>query len=195
MLEAWLAHTPGLKVVVPSSPADAYGLLSSCIFDDDPCVFVENTLLYFSGASGTAPERGSRVPLGQANVLREGADVTVIGYGRPIIDIIGVADELAKEGIGVEVVDLRTVAPWDEATVINSVAKTKRAVVVHEAVRRFGVGAEVSSRIHEELFGELAAPVGRVGSHFSPVPFSMPLEHAYLCSAEEIEAAVRATLG
>ena len=194
MLEGWLAHTPGLKVVVPSSPADAYGLLSSCIFDDDPCVFVENTLLYFSGASGPAPERGRRIPLGTAKVLREGSDVTVIGYGKPILDVISTADAFAKEGVSVEIVDLRTVSPWDEATVLASVAKTRRAVVVHEAVRRFGVGAEVSSRIHEELFGDLAAPVARLGAKFSPVPFSMPLEYAYLSSTDELESAIRSTL-
>ena len=195
MLEAWLAHTPGLKVAVPSSPADAYGRLTSCIFDDDPCVFVENTLLYFSGASGAAPERGQAIPLGEANVLREGSDVTVIGYGKPIIDIVGVADKLAKEGVSVEIVDLRTVAPFDEATVLDSVAKTKRAVVVHEAVRPFGVGAEVSARIHENLFGDLVAPVVRVGSRFCPVPFSTPLERAFVPGTKDIEAAVRAVCG
>jgi pyruvate dehydrogenase E1 component beta subunit len=193
-LEAWLAHVPGLKVVVPSTPADAYGLLSSCIFDDDPCVFVENTLLYFSGASGVAAERGSRIPLGTAKVVREGSDVTVIGYGKPLLEVLQVAEALAKEGTSVEVVDLRTIVPLDEATVLESVAKTKRAVVVHEAVRPFGVGAEVSARIHEALFGELQAPVRRVGSAACPVPFSMPLEYSYLVSYEAIEAAVRAIL-
>lgn len=195
MLEAWLAHTPGVKVAVPSSPADAYGLLLSCIFDDDPCVFVENSLQYFTGATGAAPERGVRIPLGQANLLREGTDVTVIGYGRPVADILGVAHNLDDQGVSVEVVDLRTVAPLDDATVIKSVAKTKRAVIVHEAVTPFGVGAELAARIHTELFGELAAPVQRVGGTFSPVPYVRPLEEIYLWSGAKIEAAINATLG
>jgi acetoin:2,6-dichlorophenolindophenol oxidoreductase subunit beta len=194
MLEAWLAHSPGLKVAMPSNPADAYGLLLSSIFDDDPCVIVEHTMLYFGGANGPAPESGHRVPLGRANVVRPGADLTLIGYGKPVIDCTFVADRLAKEGVSIEVIDLRTISPWDETTVLESVARTRRAVVVHEAVTRFGVGAEISSRIHEELFGTLAAPVGRVGSAFCPVPFSMPLEYEYLYSAERIEAAVRTAL-
>jgi pyruvate dehydrogenase E1 component beta subunit len=103
MLEAWLAHTPGLKVVVPSTPADAYGLLTSCIFDDDPCVVIENTLLYFQGATGEAPARGHRVPLGQANVVRAGSDLTVVTYGRPLGDVLALADDLAHEGTNLEV--------------------------------------------------------------------------------------------
>lgn len=194
MLEAWLAHTPGLKVAVPSSPADAYELLLASIFDDDPCIVVEHTLLYYSGASGPAPEADLKPRLGTAKVLREGTDATVIGYGKPIIDILGVADSLAKDGISLEVVDLRTISPWDRATVLGSVAKTKRAVVAHEAVRAFGVGAEIAATIHEELHGDLAGPVRRVGSAFCPVPFSVPLEYAYLYSSDAIEKAVRQTL-
>jgi pyruvate dehydrogenase E1 component beta subunit len=195
MLEAWLAHAPGLKVVVPSTPADAYGLLTSCIFDDDPCVVVEHTLLYFGGASGPAPERGQRIPLGQARVVNPGTDLTLIAYGKPVIDCSYVAERLGKEGISVEVIDLRTVSPLDERTILESVAKTRRAVVVHEAVQRFGVGAEVAARIHCELSETLAAPVQRVGSAFCPVPFSMPLEYEYLYSADKIEAAARLALG
>lgn len=195
MLEAWLAHLPGCKVVVPSNPADAYGLLLSCIFDDDPCLIVENTLLYFGGASGPAPAPGTRVPLGVANVLHTGTDVTVIGYGRPLLEAVGVAQQLAKQDVSVEVIDLRTVAPWDERTVLESVAKTKRAVVVHEGVRRHGVGAEISARIHEELFGELAAPVGRVGAAFAPVPYAMTLEAAFYPGSDKVMAAIQAALG
>jgi acetoin:2,6-dichlorophenolindophenol oxidoreductase subunit beta len=195
MLEAWLAHTPGLKVVVPSTPADAYGLLLSSIFDDDPCIVVEHSLLYFGGATGPAPEPGHRVPLGKANVVRPGTDLTLIAYGKPVIECAIVADKLAAEGISVEVIDLRSISPLDEVTVLESVGRTRRAVVVHEAVRRFGVGAEISARIHEELFETLAAPVGRVGSEFTPVPFAMPLEQAYLYSADKIEAAIRAAVG
>jgi pyruvate dehydrogenase E1 component beta subunit len=194
MLEAWLAHSPGIKVVMPSTPADAKGLLLSCIFDDDPCVFIEHTALYFGGVRGPAPAPNSRVPLGVANTVHEGSDVTIIGYGRPMRDIGAVAASFGEEGISVEVIDLRTINPYDEVAVLNSVAKTKRAVIVHEAVKRFGVGAEIASRINEELFGELAKPVQRVGARYSPVPFSNPLEKAYLPGRADIEQAVRNVL-
>jgi pyruvate dehydrogenase E1 component beta subunit len=195
MLEVWLAHVPGCKVIVPSSPADAYGLLLSAIFDDDPCLVVENSLLYFGGAQGPAPAPGARAPLGVANVVLPGTDVSVIGYGRPLLEAVAVASEMAAEGVSVEVVDLRTVAPWDERTVLESVARTKRAVLVHEAVRRHGVGAEISARIHEELFSELAAPVARVGAAFSPVPYAQTLEAAYYPGPASTAAAIRSTLG
>lgn len=191
-LEAWFAHTAGLKVVIPSSPADAYGLMLSCIDDADPCIFIENIASYWN--PGPLPEKGVRIPLGKANVLRQGADVTVIGYSRQVHDIVAVADKLAKENIFLEVIDLRTISPLDTETILTSVAKTGRAVVVHEAVKNFGVGAEVSSRIHEALFSQLKAPVQRVGAAFCPVPFSKPLETAFMPSQADIEAAVRATL-
>lgn len=193
MLEAWFAHVPGMKVVTASNPADAKGLLLSAIEDDDPTLFIENVAMY--AAQGAPPEPGYKVPLGKAKVVREGSDVTVITYGRPVLEVAAVAETLAGEGVSVEVIDLRTIAPFDAETVLNSVAKTNRAVVVHEAVKAFGVGAEVSSRIHEELFGQLKAPVGRVGSKYSPVPFSPPLEQAWLYSRDEIAAAIRKTLG
>lgn len=192
-LEAWFAHTAGIKVVAPSSPAEAYGLMLSCIFDDDPCLFIENMPTYWTPAP--APQAGVRIPLGKANVVREGSDVTVISYSRIFNDCAAVAEKLAGEGIKVELIDLRTVAPFDRETILTSVAKTKRAVVVHEAVTNFGVGAEISSVIHEELFGQLAAPVQRVGAPYSAVPFSKPLEMAFLPSQERIEAAIRSVLG
>ncbi len=192
MYEAWLAHVPGLKVVVPSNAADQKGLLTSCIFDDDPCIFVETTALQF--VKGPAPEAGHRVPLGKASLARAGTDVTVISYGRPVLDALAVAEKLAGEGVSVEVIDLRTIMPWDEETVFASVAKTGRAVTLHEAVRQFGVGAEISARIHEELFSSLRAPVQRVGSMNSVVPFSPPLEQAYMWSQAKLEAAIRKTL-
>ena len=195
MLEAWLAHSPGLKVVLPSTPADAKGLLLSCIFDDDPCVVIEHNGFFFGGSKGPAPEPNARVPLGVAKTICEGSDVSIIGYGKPILDAHDVAVGLAAEGISVEVIDLRTISPFDERAVLESVGKTKRAVVVHEAVKRFGVGAELASRINEELFGELLAPVRRVGSRYSPVPYSRPLEKAFLPSASTIEQAVRDVLG
>jgi pyruvate dehydrogenase E1 component beta subunit len=194
MLEAWIAHSPGLKVVMPSTPADAQGLLLSCIFDDDPCVFVENTLLYFGGAKGPALPNGERIPLGEAKILQEGTDVTLIGYGRLIYDVLGVAGQLAADGVSAEVIDLRTISPWDEERVLASVARTKRAVIVHESVKAFGVGAEISARITEELFVDLAAPVQRVAPGSTPVPFAAQLEAAYLPDAARIEAAVRKVL-
>ena len=191
-LEAWFAHTPGIKVVAPSSPADAYGLMLACIFDDDPCLFIENLPTYWN--PGPPPQTGVRIPLGKANVLRQGSDVTVISYSRTVSDCAAVADKLAKEGITVELIDLRTIAPLDIATVLQSVAKTRRAVIVHEAVKPFGVGAEIASRINEELFGQLAARVERVGAPYSPVPFSKPLEMEFVPTHGRIESAIRATL-
>lgn len=193
MLEAWFAHVPGLKIATASNPAEAKGLLLSCIEDDNPTIFIENTPSYRT--QGEPPEPGFRVPLGKAKVQRAGTDLSIIGYGRPIADALAVADKLAAEGLSIEVVDLRTIAPFDAETVLNSVAKTRRAVIVHEAVRAFGVGAELSSRIHEELFSDLKAPVARVGSRFAPVPFSPVLEQDWLYSQADIEAAIRKTLG
>jgi pyruvate dehydrogenase E1 component beta subunit len=192
-LEAWFAHTAGLKVVTYSTPAEAKGLLLSCIFDDDPCIFIENLPSYF--ASGDPPEPGVRIPLGVANVVRQGRDATVIAYGPQVAPALAAAAKLADEGVSVEVIDLRTIAPWDRSTVLNSVAKTSRAVVTHEAVKPFGVGAEISSVIHEELFGQLKAAVQRVGAPFCAVPYSKPLEQAFVPGAAHIEAALRKTLG
>jgi pyruvate/2-oxoglutarate/acetoin dehydrogenase E1 component len=191
-LEAWFAHVPGMKVVAPSSPADAHGLMLSCIFDDDPCLFIENLPTYWN--PGAPPQAGLRIPLGKANVLREGSDVTLISYSRTVHDCAAVAEKLAKEGIRVEVIDLRTISPLDEATLLKSVAKTGRAVVVHEAVRKFGVGAEIAALLNEHLFGQLKAPVRRIGSNHSPVPFSKTLEMAFVPQQSGIEAAVRKTL-
>ena len=192
MLEAWFAHVAGIKVVVPSTPADAKGLLSSCIFDDDPCLFIEDGLT--RALTGPAPPPGHRVPLGKAHVARTGSDVSVIGYGRPLRDTLAIAERLAQEGIQVEVVDLRTVSPLDTDGILKSVAKTRRAVVVHEAPRSFGVGAEVAARIQEHLYGQLAAPVLRVASRDVTVPFAKVLETEYLYKPTEIESAIRRTL-
>jgi pyruvate/2-oxoglutarate/acetoin dehydrogenase E1 component len=191
-LEAWFAHTAGIKVVAPSSPADAYGLMLSCIFDDDPCLFIENMPAYWT--PGPAPEQGVRIALGKANVLRAGDAVTLISYSRMVNECMAVADKLAKEKIDVELIDLRTISPFDAATVLASVAKTRRAVVAHEAVIPFGVGAEIAACIHKALFGQLAAPVERVGAAYCPVPFSKPLETAFVPSQAQIEAAVRTVL-
>jgi len=191
-LEAWFAHTAGMKVVAPSSPADAYGLMLSCIFDDDPCLFIENMPTYWN--PGPAPAAGVRIPLGKANVLRAGSDVTVVSYSRIMNDCVAVADKLAKEGIKVELIDLRTVSPLDMDTVLTSVARTRRAVVVHEAVKAFGVGAEVAARIGEALFGQLRAPVRRLGASYCAVPFAKPLETAFVPTQAEIERTIRSVL-
>lgn len=191
-LEAWFAHTAGIKVVAPSCPADAYGLMLSCIFDDDPCLFIENMPTYWN--PGPAPVKGERIPIGKAKILRSGSDVTVVSYSRPVADCAAVADKLGKEGINVELIDLRTVAPYDAEAVLASVARTRRAVIVHEAVKPFGVGAEIAARINEELFGQLKARVERVGAYFSPVPFSRALESEFVPTQARIEAAIRSAL-
>lgn len=191
-LEAWFAHTAGMKVVTASNPADAYGLMRACIADNDPCMFIENLPSYW--VQGDAPERGTVAELGKAKVLREGSDVSLISYGRTISDCLAVAELLAEEGIQAEIVDLRTIAPYDKSTVMSSVAKTGRCVIVHEAVTPFGVGAEIAAHLQDELFGMLKAPVKRVGSAFSPVPFSKPLETAFLPSHSDILSAVKSTL-
>jgi pyruvate dehydrogenase E1 component beta subunit len=191
-LEAWFAHTPGIKIVAPSNPADAYGLMLSCIFDDDPCLFIENLPTYWN--PGPPPAPGVRIPLGKAHILRPGSDITVISYSRTVHDCAAVAEKLAKEGIQVELVDLRTVAPPDMETVLASVARTRRVVIVHEALKAFGVGAEIAARINEALFGQLKASVGRVGAYYSPVPFSKPLETEFVPTHARIEAAIRAAL-
>lgn len=192
MLEAWLAHVPGLKVVAASNPADAYGLLYSSIMDDNPVVFIENTPGYF--VKGPAPAPDHVVPLGKASIPREGTDVTLISYGSGVSRCHAAADKLDADGISAEIVDLRTIAPFDEETVLKSVAKTKAAVVVHEAVKAYGTGAEISSRIHEELFADLKGPVGRVGSGYAPVPFSPAIEQAWLFNDEDVVREVKKIL-
>ena len=193
MLEAWFCHTAGIKVVMPSSPAEAKGLLHSSIMDDDPVLFIECYPMYFT--PDIAPTPGLKIPLGKAHVARAGSDITLIGYSRSVRDCHAIASKLADEGVSAEVIDLRTVSPLDQETILNSVAKTGRAVVVHEAVKPFGVGAEISSLIHENLFSQLKAPVQRIGSNFQPVPFSRPLEEDYIYSQTDILEAVKRTLG
>jgi pyruvate dehydrogenase E1 component beta subunit len=191
-LEAWFAHTAGLKVVAPSTPADAEGLMLSCIHDPDPCLFIENLQIYRT--PGPRLAQGQAIPIGKASIPRPGTDVTVVAHSRMVKESNTVADKLAKEGVSVELIDLRTIAPWDSETVLKSVAKTRRAVIVHEAVRNFGIGAEIAAVICEELFSDLKAPVRRVGAPFCPVPYSKPLEMAFVPTPERIEAAIRSVL-
>lgn len=192
-LEAWFAHTPGIIVVAPSSPAEAYGLLLGCIQDDDPCIFIENLSTYW--VPGPAPERGVAIPLGKARIAHPGDAVSVITHSRMVHEALAAAEALGSEGIAVEVIDLRTISPWDRKTVLASVRKTGRALVVHEAVREFGIGAEIASEIAEHLFGALKAPVKRLGGAFCPVPFSKPLETAYAPTKTEIISTIRAMIG
>ncbi|UZW57069.1 alpha-ketoacid dehydrogenase subunit beta [Sphingobium sp. JS3065] len=189
-LEAWYAHTPGLKVVCPSNPADAYGLMLSAIEDDDPVIWIEPMALYWT----PGPVDFVKVPLGKARIAREGADVTIIAHARMVVESLTAAETLAAEGVSVEVIDLRTISPWDRDTVFASVGKTGRAVVVHEAVREFGVGAEISAEIAEAFFGKLKAPVKRLGGPFAPVPFSKPLESAYAPNAGGIADTIRSII-
>ena len=191
-LEAWFAHTAGIKVVAPSSPKDAYGLMRSAIDDPDPVLFIENLPTYWTPAE--APEKGHRVPIGKANVLSEGSDVTIIAYARMIQEAMPAVAKLKEAGISAELIDLRTIAPWDKETVVNSVARTGRAIIVHEAVTPFGAGAEGAAVLNEELFGKLKAPVKRLGGAFCPVPFSKPLETAFAPQTADIVAAAEAII-
>ena len=192
MLEAWFAHVAGLKIVTPSNAADAMGLMRSAIECNDPVIFIENILSYEQKSEH--PGANYRVPLGKAAISREGTDVSIITYGRTVMDALAIAEEMEADGVSVEVVDLRTIAPYDEETVMASVRKTGRALTLHEAVKPYGTGAEVSARIHEILFNELKAPVQRIGGTFSPVPFATHLEQAWIPNKDEIKAAIQTAM-
>ena len=183
-LEAWLAHVPGLKVVLPSSPYDVKGLMVAAVRDDNPTVVILNKRML--GTKGPVPEEIYEIPLGQANTVRSGRDATVIAVGRMVVEAMTAAEELAKSGVEVEVIDVRTVQPLDSKTILDSVRRTNRALVVHEAVTFGGIGAEISSQIQEEAFDYLDAPVLRLGAPFSPVPFSPVLERAYIPDSNRI---------
>jgi pyruvate/2-oxoglutarate/acetoin dehydrogenase E1 component len=189
-LEAWFAHIPGLKVVMPGTPYDVKGILKSAIRDDNPVIVVEHKALH--GLKGEIPEEEYLVPIGKAHVKKEGTDVTVVAVSKMVHESLKAAETLAEEGINVEVIDLLTVSPWDRETVFNSVGKTHRLVVAHEAVKSFGMGAEISAAVSEEIMDELDAPIMRVGAPFVPVPFS--LEKAYLPNADDITTAIKKTL-
>lgn len=192
-LEAWLAHVPGLVVVCPATVDDSYGLLRAAIEHPNPVVFVENKTLY--GLKGVLPEPPETVPIGKARVVRSGQDVTVISYGAMVHRALEAAETLARDAIDVELIDLRTLQPWDKATVLESVARTHHAVIVHEAVTAFGIGAEIAATLANEGFDELDGPVVRVGAAFTPVPFAPALERRYLPNAEDIVAAAYRALG
>lgn len=192
-LEAWFCHVPGLKVVMPSGPYEAKGLLVAAVRDDDPVIVVNTKTIL--GMKAHVPGELYEIPLGKAHVVREGTNFTIIATGRMVSESLKAADLLAPEGLDVEVVDPRTLQPFDTATVVASVRKTHRALVAHEAVRFGGIGAEIAAQVQEEAFDYLDAPVGRVGAPFTPVPFSPVLEREYLPGAEKIAAEVRRILG
>ena len=183
-LEPMFAHVPGLKVVIPATPADAKGLLKSAIRDDDPVLFIEHALLY--RVRGEVPEGEYLVPLGKAEVKREGRDVTLVAYSRMALVALEAADRLSEEGIEAEVVDLRTLRPLDMETVLTSVRKTNRAVTIEEAWRTYGIGAEVASRIQEEAFDYLDAPIHRVAGVEVPFPYAKNLEQAAIPDARRV---------
>jgi pyruvate/2-oxoglutarate/acetoin dehydrogenase E1 component len=187
-LEAWFMHTPGIKVVYPSSASDAKGLLTAAIRDDDPVLFIEHINLAY-GRTGQVPVGEHVVPIGKANVLRHGDSVTLVTYGAQVPVVLDAAEQLAADGIEADVIDLRSLVPLDFDTVLQSVEQTRRAVVVHEATRFAGPGAEISAHVTEQLFGDLLAPVQRVGAGYVPIPFSSSLSN--LPTAADIVASAK----
>ena len=184
--EAWFAHTAGIKVVVPWTPADFKGLYLSAIQDPDPVMIVESGKTLFVPME--TPVNQGPIPLGKANVVMPGTDLTLVSYGQMMFTVMQAVEELAKAGVSVEVIDLRTISPWDKETVLASAEKTGRLLVVHEAGRNFGPGAEIAATVQEELFGKLKAPVGRLGAPYCSVPFAKKLEDAFLVQPPEIVA-------
>jgi acetoin:2,6-dichlorophenolindophenol oxidoreductase subunit beta len=192
-LESWLAHVPGLKVVMPSRAADVPGLLASAVEDPNPVVFVENKVLYFK--TEDVPDEPEPVELGRALVVRPGRDLTIVALSRMVDEALAAAERLAAEhGIEAEVIDPRTLTPLDLDTIAESVGRTNRLLIAHEAVEQGGFGAELAARVQAASFDDLDAPIERVGAPFSPVPFSPPLEDAYVPGADRIfDVAVRLT--
>ena len=186
-MEAWLLHSPGLKVVYPSNPVDAKGLLTSCINDPDPCIMIESMMLLYT-LKGEVPVDEYSIPLGVAKVVREGTDVTLISYGWMLNQALAAAEELAKEGISAEVVDLRSLMPIDYHRVLESVKKTGRAIVVHAAVEFCGYGAEIASTINEELWDKLKAPATRIGAAYAPIAYSNAIEFSQVPGSAHIVA-------
>ncbi|MBO0131923.1 alpha-ketoacid dehydrogenase subunit beta [Agrobacterium burrii] len=191
-LEAWFAHIPGLKVVVPATVEDAYSLLRAAIDDADPVVVVENKSLY--ALKGELADSPAPARIGEGAIRRPGTDATLVAYGAMVWTALSSAETLEKEGISVEVIDLRSIQPWDEALVLSSLKRTHRLAIVHEAVEAFGVGAEIAARMAHIGFDELDAPILRVAAPFSPVPFSPTLENAWRPTEEKIISAVRQLL-
>ena len=183
-LEALYYHIPGLKLVMPSTPYDAKGLLKAAIRDDDPVIFLEHKLLYMT--TGEVPEEEYIIRLGQAEIKRAGEDITVVTYSYMTLKCLEAAEALAQEGISVEVVDLRTLTPLDKSTILDSVEKTGKAIVVNEAVKRGGVGGDIAAMIMEEAYDDLDAPVMRIAGKNTTIPYNLELEKACTPSVEEI---------
>ncbi|MGB3933871.1 MAG: alpha-ketoacid dehydrogenase subunit beta [bacterium] len=190
-LESWFVHVPGLKVVLPSNPADAKGLLKSAIRSDDPVLYFEHKDLF--RMKGPVPEGDFLVPIGKGKVVREGTDVTIVSYSATLHKALKAAEALAEEGIQAEVVDLRSIVPLDKETLFESVKKTGRLVIAHEATKNGGVGSEVAAVVAEEIIEYLDGPIKRVGAKFVPIPFSPALEPLMLPQVEDIIAAVKET--
>jgi len=188
--EAWFAHVPGLKVVLPSTPADAKGLLKSAVRDDDPVIFLEHKFLY-KRLKGFVPEGEHLVPIGKGDVKREGKDITIIAYSAMVHRALEVAEVLEKKGISAEVVDPRTLLPLDEEIILKSVEKTGKAVIVHEAPTFGGFGGEIAALLADKGFNTLDGPVKRVGGLFCPIPYSPAMEQLYLPNVDRILQAVR----
>jgi len=191
-LEAWFAHVPGLKVVCPADPASAYGLLRAAIDDPDPVVVIEHKALYATRVP--EPDMLPVLPIGKAATLRPGRDLTIVSYGAALRAVAEVADALSKDGIETEILDLRSLQPWDEAAVLESLSRTHRLLIVHEAVEAFGIGAEIAARMADIGFDELDAPILRVGAPFMPSPVAKAMERRYLPNSESILAAARRLL-
>ena len=192
-LEGWFAHTAGIKVVAPSNPADYKGLLLACIADPDPCIFIESAGTLF--VPGEVADDSGPIPLGQAKVVQEGTDLTIVAWSSQLLRCQAALAGLAEAGISVELIDLRTVSPWDKDAVLASVEKTGRLIVAHEALRHFGPGAEIAATVQEELFGKLKAPVRRLGAPYSPVPFAKVLEDAFIVQPADVIAAAKGLMG
>ena len=188
-LEALVAHIPGLTVVMPSTPADTYGLLRASIEDPNPVVFIENRLLY--GMKGPRPTADHLVPIGRSAVVRPGSDITVVSVSRMVHEALAAAEDVAGEGTSVEVIDLRTIAPLDLEPVLASVHKTSRLLIAHEAVVPFGIGAEIAATVARDGFWDLDAPIERVGAAATPPPYAPELERAWLPGRVEIAEAIR----
>jgi pyruvate/2-oxoglutarate/acetoin dehydrogenase E1 component len=189
-LEAWFAHVPGLKVVMPATPYDMKGILKSAIRDDNPVIVVENKALH--ALKGEIPEEEYLVPIGRADIKKPGRDVTVVATSRMVHEAMKAAALLSEEKIDIEVLDLISISPWDRDAVFNSVSRTHRLVVAHEAVKQCGIGAEIVASVCEEIMDELDGPVQRVGAPFVPIPFSM--EQSYLPNASDVVGAVKRAL-
>ncbi len=188
-LEAWFTHVAGLKVVMPATPADAKGLLAAAIRDDDPVMFIEHKLLYRT--KGMVPTGEHVVPLGKADVKREGTDVTIVTWSREVLFSLEAAAKLADEGINAEVVDVRSLVPLDKDTILASVRKTRRVLVVHEAIKRGGYGGEIAALVAEEAFDDLDAPPRRLAGLETPIPYAQPLELGVVPQVADIVAAAR----